>query len=46
MDQMVVIGHSQGGLLAKQTVVRTEDKLWMTIPWKATTVWSNLKAPT
>jgi pimeloyl-ACP methyl ester carboxylesterase len=31
MDQMVVIGHSQGGLLAKQTVVRTEDKLWLSL---------------
>lgn len=31
IDQMVVIGHSQGGLLAKQTVVRTEDKLWRSL---------------
>ncbi len=31
MDQMVVIGHSQGGLLTKMTVVRTEDKLWRSL---------------
>ena len=31
LDQMVVIGHSQGGLLTKQMVVRTEDKLWNTL---------------
>ncbi|MHC1766639.1 MAG: esterase/lipase family protein [Verrucomicrobiia bacterium] len=28
LRQMVVIGHSQGGLLAKLTVTRTEDRLW------------------
>jgi pimeloyl-ACP methyl ester carboxylesterase len=31
MDQMVVIGHSQGGLLTKLTVVRTEDKIWRSL---------------
>ena len=28
LRQIVIIGHSQGGLLAKLTVVRTGDKLW------------------
>lgn len=28
MNRMVVIGHSQGGLLTKLTAVRTEDKIW------------------
>ena len=31
MDQMVVIGHSQGGLLTKTTVVRTGDRLWRSL---------------
>jgi len=31
MDQMVVIGHSQGGLLTKQTVVRTGDTIWRSV---------------
>jgi pimeloyl-ACP methyl ester carboxylesterase len=31
MDQMVVIGHSQGGLLTKLTVLRTEDKIWRSL---------------
>jgi pimeloyl-ACP methyl ester carboxylesterase len=31
LHQMVVIGHSQGGLLTKCTAVDTEDKLWLTI---------------
>ncbi len=31
MNQMVVIGHSQGGLLTKQAVVRTEDKIWRSL---------------
>lgn len=31
MNQMVVIGHSQGGLLAKTTVVRTGDLLWRSL---------------
>jgi len=28
LRQIVVVGHSQGGLLAKLTVTRTDDKLW------------------
>jgi pimeloyl-ACP methyl ester carboxylesterase len=28
LQQMVLIGHSQGGLLAKMCVTRSEDKLW------------------
>jgi pimeloyl-ACP methyl ester carboxylesterase len=28
LHQMVVIGHSQGGLLTKLTVTQTEDRLW------------------
>ncbi|MGE0086349.1 MAG: esterase/lipase family protein [Desulfococcaceae bacterium] len=31
MSQMVVIGHSQGGLLTKQTVVQTHDKIWLSL---------------
>lgn len=31
MSQMVVIGHSQGGLLTKATVVRTGDRLWQSL---------------
>lgn len=31
LDQMVVIGHSQGGLLAKMTVVDTGDRLWRSL---------------
>jgi pimeloyl-ACP methyl ester carboxylesterase len=31
MNQMVVIGHSQGGLLTKTTVVRTGDLLWRSL---------------
>jgi pimeloyl-ACP methyl ester carboxylesterase len=31
LRQMVVIGHSQGGLLTKMTVVRPGDKLWHAI---------------
>ncbi len=31
MNQMVVIGHSQGGLLTKQTVVETEEKIWLSL---------------
>ncbi|NIR32400.1 MAG: alpha/beta hydrolase [Gammaproteobacteria bacterium] len=28
LEQMVIIGHSQGGLLAKMTVVDSGDRLW------------------
>ena len=28
LQNMVVIGHSQGGLLTKMTAIRPEDKLW------------------
>lgn len=28
LRKMVVVGHSQGGLLTKMSVVRTEDRLW------------------
>ena len=31
LRQMVVIGHSQGGLLAKLTATDTGDKLWQTV---------------
>jgi len=31
LQQMVVIGHSQGGLLTKLSVVRTGDTLWQAI---------------
>ena len=31
LRQMVVIGHSQGGLLAKLTVTDTGDELWRTV---------------
>jgi pimeloyl-ACP methyl ester carboxylesterase len=31
LREMVVIGHSQGGLLTKMTAVRPEDKLWNAI---------------
>jgi pimeloyl-ACP methyl ester carboxylesterase len=31
MDQMVIIGHSQGGLLTKMTVVHTGDLLWRSL---------------
>lgn len=31
LQQMVVIGHSQGGLLTKMTVVRTGDLLWRSL---------------
>jgi len=30
-QRMVVIGHSQGGLLTKMQAVKTEDRLWNTI---------------
>lgn len=31
LGQMVVIGHSQGGLLTKLTAVRTGDRLWHSV---------------
>jgi len=31
LDQMVVIGHSQGGLLTKMAVVDTGDRLWRSL---------------
>ena len=31
LKRMVVIGHSQGGLLTRMTVVRTGDRLWRTL---------------
>lgn len=31
LDQMVVIGHSQGGLLTKMAVVDTGDRLWRSV---------------
>jgi pimeloyl-ACP methyl ester carboxylesterase len=31
LQQMVVVGHSQGGLLAKLSVVNTGDTLWRTL---------------
>jgi len=31
LQKMVVIGHSQGGLLTKMTAIKTEDKLWKAI---------------
>lgn len=35
LGQMVVIGHSQGGLLTKLTAVRPEDTLWNTLSDKS-----------
>jgi pimeloyl-ACP methyl ester carboxylesterase len=34
LQQMVVIGHSQGGLLTKLTAIDTGDRLWSTISKK------------
>jgi pimeloyl-ACP methyl ester carboxylesterase len=34
LSEMVVIGHSQGGLLAKALVVDTGDRLWNAIAYK------------
>ena len=34
LSEMVVIGHSQGGLLAKALVVDTEDRVWNAIAYK------------
>jgi len=34
LQQMVVIGHSQGGLLTKLTVVDSQDRFWRTISRK------------
>lgn len=31
LSRMVVIGHSQGGLLTKMTVVRSGDRFWKTV---------------
>jgi pimeloyl-ACP methyl ester carboxylesterase len=31
LSRMVIIGHSQGGLLAKMTVIDTGDKLWRNV---------------
>lgn len=31
MNHLVVVGHSQGGLLAKQVVVRTGDAIWRSL---------------
>ena len=35
LQNMVVIGHSQGGLLTKMTAIRPEDKLWSAISDKS-----------
>jgi len=35
LRQMVVVGHSQGGLLTKMSVVTPEDKLWKSISDKS-----------
>ena len=35
LQQMVVIGHSQGGLLTKLTVVDSEDRFWRSLSRKA-----------
>lgn len=35
LHEMVIIGHSQGGLLTKSTVVDTEDKLWRAFTTKS-----------
>ncbi len=35
LRQMVIIGHSQGGLLAKLTAVDTGDRLWQTVTTNA-----------
>jgi len=35
LQQMVVIGHSQGGLLTKLIVTDTEDKLWNSLTTKS-----------
>jgi pimeloyl-ACP methyl ester carboxylesterase len=34
LSEMVVIGHSQGGLLAKAMVVDTDDRVWNAIAYK------------
>jgi pimeloyl-ACP methyl ester carboxylesterase len=31
LRQMVVIGHSQGGLLTKATAIHSDDKIWRTV---------------
>jgi pimeloyl-ACP methyl ester carboxylesterase len=31
LRQMIIIGHSQGGLLTKGTAIRSEDKIWKTV---------------
>lgn len=35
LREMVVIGHSQGGLLTKMTAVRSENRLWQSISDKS-----------